>query len=174
MEHGTTSEMLSKPSSFPQKHKMKRSRIFIIPHKGTRNSANGIKNGADTLEEPMWTKLPKCMLSAELWTWLFTTNYSSYLQCQLCWPDLWRKPGNSIGIGTPLLALLEDSNDEIHAFGKSRKKNLRSMLSHDLRLSDRTEDKDADVAVAVAVVVEDSPQKNTSAVSTITSVSTAV
>jgi len=162
--------MLSKPSSFPQKRKMKRSRIFIIPHKGTRNSANGIKNGANTLEEPMWTKLPKCMLSAELWTRLFTTNYSSYLQCQLHWPDLWRKPGNSIGIGAPLLALLEDSNDKIHAFRKSRKKNLRSMLSHDLCLSDRTKDEDADVAV----VVEDSPQKNTSAVSTITSVSTAV
>ena len=75
-----------------------------------------------------------------------------------------------------MLALLEDSNDGIHAFGKSRKKNLRSMLSHDLRLSDRTEDKDADVAVAgaVAVVVEDSPQKNTNAVSTIIFASTAV
>jgi len=48
------------------------------------------------------------------------------------------------------------------------------MLSHDLRLSDRTEDKDMDMAVAVAVVVEDSPRKNVSAVSTITSVSTAV
>jgi len=44
------------------------------------------------------------------------------------------------------------------------------MLSHDLRLSDRTEDEDTDVAV----VVEDLPRKNISAVSTITSVSTAV
>jgi len=48
------------------------------------------------------------------------------------------------------------------------------MLSHDLRLSDRTEDKDADMAMAVAVVVEDLPWKNVSAISTITSVSTAV
>jgi len=73
-----------------------------------------------------------------------------------------------------LLVPLEDSNDEIHAFGKSWKKNQRSMLSHDLRLSDRTEDKDADVAVVVATIVEGSPRKNASAVSTITSVSTAV
>jgi len=55
-----------------------------------------------------------------------------------------------------LLVLLEDSNVGIHAFGKSRKKNLRSMPSHDPLLSDRTEDGDGDVAVAVAVVVEDS------------------
>jgi len=46
------------------------------------------------------------------------------------------------------------------------------MHFHDPLLSDRTEDKDADAAVAMAVVVEDSPQKNASAVSTITSVST--
>jgi len=48
------------------------------------------------------------------------------------------------------------------------------MPSHDPLLSDRTEDEDADVVAAKAVVVEDSPQKNVSAVSTITSVSTAV
>jgi len=48
------------------------------------------------------------------------------------------------------------------------------MPSHNPLLSDRTEDEDADMAVAVAMVVEDSPQKNASAVSTITSVSTAV
>jgi len=48
------------------------------------------------------------------------------------------------------------------------------MLSHDPLLSDRTKDKDTDMAVAVAVVVEDLPRKNASAVSTITSVSTAV
>jgi len=47
------------------------------------------------------------------------------------------------------------------------------MPSHDPLLSDRTEDEDVDVAVVVAVVVEDSPQKNASAVSTITFVSTA-
>jgi len=45
------------------------------------------------------------------------------------------------------------------------------MPSYDPLLSDRTEDEDA--AVAVAVVVEDSLWKNTNAVSTITSVSTA-
>ena len=66
-------------------------------------------------------------------------------------------------------ALLEDSNVGIHAFGKSRKKNLRSTHFHNPLLSDRTEDEDADEAV----VVEDSPQKNANAVSTITSVSTA-
>jgi len=48
------------------------------------------------------------------------------------------------------------------------------MPSHDPLLSGRTEDEDADAAMAVVVVVEDSPQKNESAVSTITSVSTAV
>ena len=73
-----------------------------------------------------------------------------------------------------MLVPLEDSNDRIHAFGKSRKKNLRSMPSHDLLLSDRTKDEDADVAVAMAVVMEDSLQKNASAVLTITSVSIAV
>jgi len=66
-----------------------------------------------------------------------------------------------------LLVLLEDSNVGIHAFGKSRKKNLRSMPSHDPLLSDRTEDEDADVAV----VVEDSLRKNANAASIITSVS---
>jgi len=48
------------------------------------------------------------------------------------------------------------------------------MPSHNPLLLDRTEDKDADVAVAVAVVVEDSLQKNASAISTIISVSIAV
>ena len=48
------------------------------------------------------------------------------------------------------------------------------MLSHDPLLLDRTRDEDADVAEAVAMVVEDSLQKNASAVSTITSVSIAV
>jgi len=79
-----------------------------------------------------------------------------------------------IEIGVPSLALLEDSNARIHAFGKSRKKNLRSMPSHNPLLSDRTEDENADVVTAEAVVVEDSPRKNVNAVSTITSVSTAV
>jgi len=104
---------------------------------------------------------------------------------------LWRKPENSIGIGAPSLALLEDSDDRIHAFGKSRKKNLRSMPSHDPLLSDRTEDKDADadmeedenadadmeededadVDMEEAAVVEDLPQKNANTVSTTNSVS---
>jgi len=77
-----------------------------------------------------------------------------------------------IRIGAPSLVLLEDSDDRIHTFGKSQKKNLRSMPSHDPLLSDRTEDEDADAAVAVAVVVEDLLQKNANTVSTITSVST--
>jgi len=77
-----------------------------------------------------------------------------------------------IRIGAPLQALLEDSDDRIHASGKSQKKNLRSMPSHNPLLLDRTEDEDADVDVAVAVVVEDSLQKNTNTVLTITSVST--
>jgi len=166
-EHGMILEMPSKPSSFPRKCKMKRSRIYITPHRETGNSVNGTKNGADMLDEPMWMKQPRCMHSAELWILPFTTNYSSYRQCQLHWLDLWRKPENSIRIGTPLLALQEDSDDRIHASGKSWKKNLRSMPSHDPLLSDRTEDKDADVAM----VVEDSLRKNTNAVSTITSVS---
>jgi len=63
-----------------------------------------------------------------------------------------------------LLALLEDSDDRIYAFGKSQKKNLRSMPSCDPLLSDRTEDKDMDMAMAVAMVVEDSLQKNTNAI----------
>jgi len=63
-----------------------------------------------------------------------------------------------IRIGAPSLALLEDSNDRIRAFGKSQKKNLRSMPSHNPLLSDRTEDEDMDMAVAV--VVEDSLWKN--------------
>ena len=78
-----------------------------------------------------------------------------------------------IEIGAPSLALLEDSNVGIHTFGKSQKKNLRSMPSHDPLLLDRTEDKDVDMAVAVAVVVEDSLQKNASVILTITSVSIA-
>jgi len=120
----------------------------------------------------MWTKLLRCMHSAELWILLFTTNYSSYLQCQLHWPDLWRKPENSIRIGAPSLALLEDSDDRIRAFGKSQKKNLRSMPSHDPLLSDRTKEEDVDADVDVAVVMGDSLWKNASAVLTITSVST--
>jgi len=72
-----------------------------------------------------------------------------------------------IRIGTPLLALLEDSNNGIHTFGKSQKKNLRLMPSHNPLLSDRTEDKDVDMAV----VMEDSLRKNANAVLTITSVS---
>jgi len=124
------------------------------------------------LDKPMWMKLLRCMHSAELWILLFTTNYSSYLRCQLRWLDLWRKPENLIGIGAPLLALLEDSNDRIHAFRKSQKKNLRSMPSHNPLLSDRTEEEDADADMDMATVVEDSLQKNASAVSTITSVST--
>jgi len=79
-----------------------------------------------------------------------------------------------IRIGAPSLVLLEDSNVGIHAFRKSRKKNPRSMPSHDPLLSDRTEDEDTDVAVAVAMVVEDSLQKNASAVSIITYISIAV
>ena len=104
------------------------------------------------------------MHSTELWILLFTTNYSSYLRCQLCWLDLWRKPENSIRIGAPLLALLEDSDNRIHAFGKSWKKNLRSTPSHNPRLSDRTKEEDADADVDVATVMEDSLQKNTSTV----------
>jgi len=69
-----------------------------------------------------------------------------------------------IRIGTPSLALLEDSDNRIHAFGKSRKKNLRSMPSHNPLLSDRTKKEDADADVDVAVVVEDSLWKNASAI----------
>jgi len=159
--------MPSKPSSFPWKHKMKQSRIYTTPHRETGNLANGTKNGADMLDEPMWMKQPRCMHSAELWILLFTTNYSSYRQCLLCWPDWWRKPENLIRIGAPLLALLEDSDDRIHASRKSQKKNLRSMPSHNPLLSDRTEDKDTDMAV----VVEDSLWKNANAILTITYVS---
>jgi len=164
MECGKTLKMPSKPSSFPWKHKMKRSRVYTTPHKGTGNLVNGTRSGADMLDKPMWTKLPRCTCSAELWILLFTTNCSNYLQCQLCWPDLWRKLENLIRIGAPSRALLEDSDNRIHAFGKSWKKNLRSMPSHDPLLSDRTKDKDADMAEAVAMVVEDSLWKNTSAI----------
>jgi len=123
------------------------------------------------LDKPMWMKLPRCMHSTELWILLFTTNYSSYRQYQLHWPDLWRKPENSIRIGASSLALLEDSDDRICAFGKSWKKNLRSMPSHNPLLLDRTKDKDADMDVDMAVVMEDSLRKNANAVLTITSVS---
>jgi len=82
---------------------------------------------------------------------------------------LWRKPENLIRIGALLLVLLEDSNDRIHAFGKSWKKNLRSMPSHDPLLLDRTEDEDVDVAVAM--VMEGLLWKNANTVLTITSVS---
>jgi len=121
----------------------------------------------------MWMKLPRCMLSVELWTLLFTTNYSNYPQCQLHWLDLWRRPENLIGIGAPLLALLEDSNTGIHTSGKSWKKNPRSMPSHNPLLSDRTEDEDADVAVAMVVVVEDSLRKSVNTALTINFVSIA-
>jgi len=163
--------MPSKPSLFPRKHKMKRSKAYITPLRGTGNSVNGTKNGADMLDKPMWMKLLRCTHSAELWILLFTTNYSNYLQCQLCWPDLWRKQENSIGIGAPLLALLEDSDNRIHAFGKSWKKNLRSMPSHDPLLSDRTEDEDADVDMAM--VMEGLLQKNANTISTTNFVSIA-
>jgi len=171
-EHGKTLKMPSKPSSFPWKRKMKRSRIYITHHRGTGNLVNGTRNGADMLDKPMWMKLLKCMHSAELWILLFTTNYSNYLQCQLHWPDLSRKLENSIRIGALLLAPLEDSDDRIHAFGKSQKKNLRSMPSYDPLLSDRTEDKDTDTDTEGATVVEGSLQKNASTASTTTSVST--
>jgi len=174
MEHGKTLKMPSRPSSSPWKCKMKRSRAYITHHRGTRNLANGTKNGADMLGEPIWTKLLKCMHSAELWILLFTTNYSNYLQCQLHWLDLSRKPENSIRIGAPLPALLEDSNNRIHAFGKSQKKNLRSMPFHNPLLLDRTEDEDMDVDAEKATVVEDSPWKNTRAASTTTFVFTVV
>jgi len=162
----------SKNSSFPQKCKMKQSRIYITPHKGTKNSVNGTKNGANMPEEPMWTTLLRCMRSAEPWILLFTTNCSKYLRCQIHWPDLWRKPGNSIRIGAPLLALLEDSDNRTHAFKKSQKKNLRSMLSHDPLHLDRTKDKDVDVDVEEAMVVEDSLWNNASSALTTTSAST--
>jgi len=84
---------------------------------------------------------------------------------------LWRRPENSIRIGAPSLALLEDSDDRICAFRKSWKKNLRSMPSHDPLLSDRTEDKDTDADMDMATVMEDSIRKNVNVVSTITSVS---
>jgi len=73
-----------------------------------------------------------------------------------------------IRIGTPSLALPEDSDNRIHTFRKSQKKNLRSTPSHNPLLSDRTkdEDADADVAVAMAMVVEDLLQKNVNTVST--------
>jgi len=125
------------------------------------------------LDEPMWTKLLRCMHSAELWILLFTTNYSNYLQCQLHWLDLWRKPENSIGIGTPSLALLEDSDNRIHTFGKSQKKNLRSMPSHDPLPLDRTKDEDTDTDVDVAMVVEGLLRKNANTVSTTNFVSIA-
>ena len=76
-------------------------------------------------------------------------------------------PGNSIRIGTPLLALLEVSDDRIHVFEKSQKKNPRSMPSHNPLLSDRTKDKDTEEAV----VMEDSLQNNESSTLTTTFVS---
>jgi len=155
-----------KISSFPQKCKMKRSRTYITLYRGTRNLVNGTKNGADMPEELMWTKLLKCMHSAEPWILLFTTSYSNYLQCQICWPDLLRKPENSIKTGVPLLALLGVLEDRIHASKKSQKKNPRSMHSHNPLLSDRTEDKNADMEEAM--VVDDSLQNNASSALTTT------
>jgi len=125
-------------------------------------------------EELMWMKLLKCMRSAEPWILLFTTSYFNYLQCRLYWPDLLRKLENSIRTGAPLLALLEDSDDRIHAFRKSWKKNLRSMPSYDPLLLDRTKDKDTDADAEEAAVMEDSPQKNASATLTTTFVFTMV
>jgi len=42
---------------------MKQSRIYITPHRETGNLANGTKNGADMLDEPMWMKQLRCMHS---------------------------------------------------------------------------------------------------------------
>jgi len=172
MEHGKPLKMPSKTSSFPRKRKMKQSRIYITSCRGTGSLVNGTKNGADMPEELMWTKLLKCMCSTEPWTLLFTTSYSNYLQCQIHWLDSLRKPENSIRTGAPLLALLEDSDDRIHTFKKSQKKNLRSMPSHNPLLLDRTKDKDMDMDMEEATVVEDSLQNNASSASTTTSVFT--
>jgi len=171
-ECGKPSKMPLKISSFPQKRKMKQSRTYITLHRGTGNLVNGTKNGVDMPEELMWTKRLKCMHSAEPWILLFTTNYSNYLQCQIHWLDLLRKPENSIRTGIPLLALPGVSEDRIHASEKPWKKNLRSMPSRDLLLSDRTKDKDVDADTEEAMVVEDSLQNNTSSTSTTTSVFT--
>jgi len=121
-------------------------------------------------EELTWMTLLKCMHSAEPWTPLFTTNYSNYLQCQICWPDWLRKPESSIRTGTPSQALPEDSDNRIYAFEKSQKKNLRSMPSHDPLLLDRTEDEDADVEEAA--VMENLLWNNASSALTINFVST--
>jgi len=151
MEHGKPLKMPSRTSSSPQKCKIKQSRIYITLHRETRNSVNGTKNGANMPEEPTWMMLLRCTHSKELWMPLFTTNYSKYPQCQIRWPDLLRKPENSIKTGILLLALLGVSDDRTYAFGKSWKKNLRSTLYYNLLLSDRTkdEDKDADMEEAV-------------------------
>ena len=154
MECGKTLKMPSKPSSSPRKHRMKQSRIYITLHRETGNLVNGTKNGANMPEEPMWMKLLKCMYSAELWILLSTTNYSKYLRCQIHWPDLLRKPENSIETGVPLLALLGASDNRTHIFKKSWKKNLRSTLYHNLLLLGRTKDENMDADVA------DSPQNN--------------
>jgi len=151
MEHGKPLKMPSRTSSSPQKCKIKQSRIYITLHRETRNSVNGTKNGANMPEEPTWMMLLRCTHSKELWMPLFTTNYSKYPQCQIRWPDLLRKPENSIKTGILLLALLGVSDDRTYAFGKSWKKNLRSTLYYNLLLSDRTkdEDKDADMEEAM-------------------------
>jgi len=124
------------------------------------------------LEEPTWMMLLKCMHSAELWILLSTTHYFKYLQCQICWPDLLRKPENSIRTGIPLLALLGASDNRTHTFGKSQKKNLRSMLYHNPLLLDRTKDKNEDMDAEEVADVADSPQNNESSASITTSAST--
>ena len=79
---------------------------------------------------------------------------------------MWRKPENSIRIGAPSLVLLEDSDDRIHAFRKSWKKNLRSMPFHDPLLLDRTGEEDVDADAEEAAVVGGSPQKNANTILT--------
>jgi len=114
------------------------------------------------------------MHSAEPWILLFTTNYSKYLQCQICWLDLLRKPENLIKTCVPLLDLQEVLDDRTHAFEKSQKKNLRSMLYHNPLLSDRTEDEDkgADVDVEEVTDVENSLRNNDNTTLTTNSVFT--
>jgi len=172
MEGGKPLKMPLKTSSSPQKCKMKRFRIYITLCRGTRNLVNGTKNGANMPEEPTWMMLLRCTHSAELWILLSTKNYSKCLRCQIYWLDLLRKPENSIRTGIPLLALLGVSDDRTHAFRKSWKKNLRSMLYHDLLYLDRTEDKVKVTDVEEVVDVADLPWNNENSASITTSAST--
>jgi len=71
-----------------------------------------------------------------------------------------------------LLALLGASDVRIHAFEKSWKKNLRSMLYHDPLLLDRTKDKDKDTDVEEAADMADSLRNNKNIALTTTSAST--